>query len=387
MSAMGGTVPSINDDAVAELRSWLGRPRPARGWNSTVTADAVWHFAAGVGDDNPLWWDADHCARSPHGAMFAPPTFLYSCNNAPELPGEKRLHPSEHWLPGSRTMWISDRWQFFRRAWVGEDVTAVEELVDVVESTSRSGRPVVTHTDRTTFRGGDGTVIAHCDKTVLRSERGAPSAAAEVPDAAYTAEEAAAFADHYRLEPASRRGPMALHAPALTLGASTGTLLKGPLTQTTVIGWVLGWGSPMCLTNRMQSTYLAEHPGSRLVDESTNIEDSLESTHWDSTMARLVGLPRAYDLGPQRISWVAHLITDWMGDLAFLAELEVRLTRPNLLGDVTWLSGTVTGVEPASTGGTAVTVAVIGRNQRDERTVEATARVLTQDPAYGEEAR
>src|ERR1700753_991275 len=47
----------ITDEAVEDLRGWLGVARRERGWNSGVTEDAVWHFALGVGDDNPLWWD------------------------------------------------------------------------------------------------------------------------------------------------------------------------------------------------------------------------------------------------------------------------------------------------------------------------------------------
>jgi hypothetical protein len=126
----------------------------------------------------------------------------------------------------------------------------------------------------------------------------------------------------------------------------------------------------------MQHGYLASHPGSRLVNDRTNIPDSLEATHWDTELARQAGLPRAYDFGPQRISWVAHLLTDWMGDDAFLASLEARLTRPNLLGDVTWLSGQVCGTEQLADGTWAIDCAVTGRNQRGQQTTEATARVL-----------
>ena len=72
----------ITDGAIDALRAWVGVPRRDRGWNSSVTEDAIWHFALGVGDDNPLWWDRAYAESTSWGRMFAPPTFLYSCGNA-----------------------------------------------------------------------------------------------------------------------------------------------------------------------------------------------------------------------------------------------------------------------------------------------------------------
>jgi acyl-CoA reductase-like NAD-dependent aldehyde dehydrogenase len=58
-----------------------------------------------------------------------------------------------------------------------------------------------------------------------------------------------------------------------------------------------------------------------------------------------------------------------------LAELDIRLRRPNLLGDLQRLSGVVTGTSvQAGTG--RVTCEVSSRNQRDEVTAIGTAVVL-----------
>ena len=45
------------------------------------------------------------------------------------------------------------------------------------------------------------------------------------------------------------------------------------------------------------------------------------------------------------MSWVSHFVSDWMGDHAFLRELEIRLTRPNIVNDVQWLNGEVKAVD------------------------------------------
>ena len=43
-----------------------------------------------------------------------------------------------------------------------------------------------------------------------------------------------------------------------------------------------------------------------------------------------------------RTNWLAHLITNWMGDDGFLKRLRAELRLFNVLGDTTWLKGKVT---------------------------------------------
>src|SRR5690348_10548771 len=51
--------------------------------HSTHTEDAtriaVAKFAAGIGDINPLWTDAEYAESSPYGARVAPPSFFIGC--------------------------------------------------------------------------------------------------------------------------------------------------------------------------------------------------------------------------------------------------------------------------------------------------------------------
>jgi acyl dehydratase len=83
-----------------------------------------------------------------------------------------------------------------------------------------------------------------------------------------------------------------------------------------------------------------------------------------------------YDFGAQRISWVAHVLSDWFGDDGFLTGMEVRVRRPNFVGDTTWLSGQVVGVEPDADGESVLaSVSVLGVNQKGEETTVATATV------------
>ena len=47
--------------------------------NEYATRLAILRFAEGIGDDNPLWTDADYAAGTPFGTLIAPPSFIFAC--------------------------------------------------------------------------------------------------------------------------------------------------------------------------------------------------------------------------------------------------------------------------------------------------------------------
>jgi acyl dehydratase len=372
----GASAGAITDQAIENLRGWLGVERRERGWNAVVTEDAIWHFALGVGDDNPLWWDRAHAESSRWGRMFAPPTFLYTCGNAGLRVGEEGIYPAQDFMPGTLPLWVSDRWVFQRPAFEGEAVTAISDLVSVEERPTRDGARSLNYTDRVTYTGADGSVIGQRYQLMLRRERPAGGAAppAEVPETRYGDEDRRRIGAEYDREPAQRRGARTLHGNEIRPGDAIPTLVKGPLTVTNIVGWMLGWGSPLCPTNRIAHQYLTEHPLAGLEDPRRNIQDTIEGVHWDPYLAQTSGMARCYDFGAQRVSWIAHLLTDWIGDEGILTELEVRVRRPNFVGDTTWISGEVTARREDGDS-VAAAVALSAVNQRGEQTVTGTAQV------------
>jgi hypothetical protein len=65
------TMARITEEKLAAARAKIGRVRREPGWNSVVTPDTIRHFALGLGDDNPLYWDEAYAARSPCGRITA----------------------------------------------------------------------------------------------------------------------------------------------------------------------------------------------------------------------------------------------------------------------------------------------------------------------------
>ncbi len=373
----------ITDEAIEHMRSLIGVETPLRAWNSAASHDAIWHFALGVGDDNPLWWDEDYATTTAWGRGIAPPTFLYSTMSGPRIPGDAALGGVEELLPGVFAVWAGDRWSWARPVWRDEKVRAYSALHDVTEKRSRFGGRTVLQTDRMRFVGVDsGEEIATLYRSRMRMERGASRSSDRYADyerPRYSEADLRRIADQYAAEAGRRRGAEVREWGSVRTGDDLGTLVKGPLTITNIVGWVLGWGSSLCQTNRIAHEYLRDHPGGRLTNVETGVSDTLEGAHWDPYFARMSGMPDAYDFGGQRIAWLAHLAGDWMGDAGFLGALDVRLVRPNFLGDTSWVRGRVTGVRDAGLefrpGHKAVDCAVSIENQNGETTTTGTAVV------------
>jgi len=83
------------------------------------------------------------------------------------------------------------------------------------------------------------------------------------------------------------------------------------------------------------------HPG-LAIKNRFNIPDCPERVHWEDEFAREVGVPGAYDYGPERCSWLTHQCTNWMGDDGFLYKAKCQIRRHNPDGDVIFIDGTVT---------------------------------------------
>jgi acyl dehydratase len=369
---------TITDEAIAEMRAHIGQEIDVRPWNREITEDSIWHFASAVGDDNPIWWDRAAAESGPVGRMAAPPMWLYSAVQGAPVPGAEHVGSIEEWLPGTHPVWAGDRWRWFTRPWLGLRISVTAGLRSVQERLSDFGGRSVVQVERFRFTDADtGEAVAECLRTVCRFDRAGGRQAAKyegLEAARYGPSQLEYLAEHYEAEPAARRGPDGRDWGKIAQGDSLGTLAKGPLTVTNLVGWLLGWGSPLCQTNRMLYSYLREHPGAALVDGRTGIADSLAAAHWDPYFAGQSGFPAPYDYGCQRFAWLAHLVSDWAGDTGFLREFDGRLRRPNLLGDITWISGTVTG-KRLDGAAALIDCELTATNQRGELTASAMVSV------------
>ena len=82
----------------------------------------------------------------------------------------------------------------------------------------------------------------------------------------------------------------------------------------------------------------------------------------------------AFDYGSQRMCWLAHPLTNWMGDDGTLKRLYGEVRRFNYLGDTTWVKAKVTGKQ-VNNGEHLVDLEVWTENQVDEVTAKGHAQI------------
>ena len=111
------------------------------------------------------------------------------------------------------------------------------------------------------------------------------------------------------------------------------------------------------------------------INKQTGAKESAGRGHLETATGQDVGMGGAYDIGPQRIAWAQHMMTNWIGDHGFLHALDVSVRKPNLVGDTIWWKGKVVGKEMRNGYG-VVDVVVRATNQNESMSADGTATVI-----------
>jgi acyl dehydratase len=353
--------PTITDDALAALRARLGqavrRPEP---YIETASRDAIRHWADGIGDRNPFWLR--------HG--IAPPTILFAMDRI--VSGYVGGLPGIHAMYGGTDF----RWRLPIRE--GDRIVGDSVLLDLVEKSSAFARRAIQQTYRTTFKNQEGAVVCEADSWCFRTERDTARERGKykaTTRAQYSAEDIERIRRGYAEE--EIRGETPRHWDDAQVGESLPAVCKGPLTVTSVIAFVQGWGSLYVRAHGLAFDLFERHPALGIPNDFGSPEPP-ERVHWDEPFARAVGVPGAYDYGPERVAWLGHLVTNWMGNQGELRRLNVQVRRHNLIGDTTWCEGKVVSKDEAA-GTVALQLGAV--NQRNE--VTATGEAVVSLPRRG----
>jgi acyl dehydratase len=399
----------ITDESVEMMRRRIGYPNPTvrsgtvtLPWNTTCTPDAIRHFSEGYGDDNPLFVDPAYGPGTRWGSQVAPPGFeaTMGYDRSPQPP-EDLARETRGALRGVQLFHSGNESRFYRPVVPG-DVLNKSQVVHQVDDKPRSsfaGRSVIV-TNLLTWANQAGVVVTDQRKWFVHAERKPAVDAAATPpraDDAATADEPARQRD----EPASysdeqlaeiealydaeqRRGADTLWFEDLSVGDELPTMVKGPLTITDMInmhmggGW-FGYGNPalrLGFENRkkMRGFYTKNEFGAW---------DVVQRVHWDTELARKVGVPATYDIGPMRWAWLLHYCTNWCGDDGWVFRVRGEFRKFNYMGDTTWITGRVTDVRVDAELGPAVDIEVTGTNQRGQQNINGSATLLVASRSHG----
>jgi acyl dehydratase len=360
--AADGSGGIISSEAIERLRDEIGIESGLPQFNTEATHDAVRHYAFGRGDDNPLYCDPSYAKTTHHGGVIAPSTFILSCG-----------FPRSRGLPGVHGLFTGIDLECHHPIKAGTAIQATTALHDVKERQGRFAGRQYQQTSVTRYRDPGGRVLSTLYSHAFRMERGKAGRSdkfAGLERKAYDQEELGQIEAAYDGEIAARRGGQPRYWQDVEIGETLPVMVKGPLTVTDNIAFLIGFGTVFVRAHRLWHDFRKRHPGAGVKD-AHGVWDVPERVHWDEELARSIGMPGPYDYGPQRISWFDHHVSDWMGDHGWLRRLKVSLTAPNFVGDTTWLGGQV-GAKPAPG---RVTLDLAAWDQRGRTTATASVEV------------
>lgn len=360
--------PKITEKALEELRRRIGAPiEPPPPHVTEATRDTIRHYAHGIGDANPLWTDEAYARKTKHGCLIAPPTILYAF--------DRIVGGYVGGLPGIHAMYAGTEWEWFRTIRVGDRISAKSFLKALIDKTGSFAGRAIQQIYTTEFFNQAGDLVARADSWCMRTERDTAREKGKyrkIAPTCYSPADIEKIKADYKKE--ERRGTTPRTYEDVQVGEKLPWVVKGPMTPTMCIAYAQGWGGLYIRAHRLAFDLYEKHPALG-IPNLEGVPEPPERVHWDSEFARTVGVPAAFDYGPERVSWMGHLMTNWMGDDGFLKELKVQVRRHNILGDTTWCQGEVIGKE-IKDGTPLVYCRIWGDNQRQERSVAGVATVI-----------
>ena len=361
----------ITDEMIERAREligvWLRRDVHWPAISEPISQHDIRRWAVySCGDDNPLWSDADYAKRTIWGTTIAPPTFLYSVDTTIVAPA----------LPGIQWVYGGTRWEHFKPVHVGDQITARARLIDMKEKAGRNAPRFIIQTGEILYENQRGEIVTRAEADMLRIPRVRSGEGMRVKKSdggphKYSPDEIEEVRQAYLNE--HRQGAEPLYWDDVVEGDDLPKIVKGPLTLVDIVAFYAG---RRAVYNPLKLAFLERerHPRNVYVSPSTGIPMHPAAGHFDSEIAKEVGFGKAYDQGYMRPNWIAHLLTNWGGDWCFVRKLDVKITIPNLAGDLTWCTGRVTG-KRVEGDEHLVDLECWGRNQRGETNTIATATV------------
>jgi acyl dehydratase len=382
----------IADDGVRRLRERIGLPQlnPVPPHYRRPTEDAFRIVARSYGDDNPLWCDPDYAAKSRWGGPLAPPPLV----GGDSLIGEDVLTPDElarqELLKGDPLRGVHAFYAACEREWwaplrPGHRILRRNALAGVLDKASDFGGRAVHEWTAHAFQADDGTLLAGQYRLMVRTERGKARERGKYDDITvqpWDADAIAAIDAQYAGE--GCRGAQPRWFEDIAEDDPIGPMVKGPLTVTDMVCWHVGMGMGVYGVAPLRLGYHNRRRIPRFYHlDPLGVPDAMQRVHWDPEFARRSGNPTTFDYGRMRETWMIHLLTDWMGDDAWLWRMRVEFRKFNYVGDAQFLSGRITRRYLAEGGRPAVDVDLECRNQRGVVTAPGTATLLLPSHEHG----
>lgn len=353
--------PRLRDEHLVESKAMIGMKLRRSCFNHEASRIAIVRFARGIGDRNRLWLDEEYGKGTMWGCMIAPPTWLYSVDNTVVAPKLRGIH----------SVYVGAEWEFERPVRVGDKIVADAMLIGTEEKKGTFCGRMIMQIGEVLYKNQRDEVVGKCRSKVMRCPRGEAKARSKYLNTRkyrYSPNELEKIGKIYEEEKVG--GGEVLYWEDVAVGDSIGVIVRGPLTAEDMFCFINATMPirPFALAHR----HRRRHPADFYFNPETNLADFSAACIIDDTMARECGFPFAHDTGIQRVAFCANLLTNWMGDNAWLKYLNIDLLLPFFYGDTIVCKGDVAGKQ-IKNNEHLVRCDVSGENQWGECVVKGTA--------------
>ena len=380
----------ITQQDIDRAKRQIGVPQHERNpvFNRVASSDTISHFAFGIGDDNPLWHDPEYGKTTRWRTQIASPLYATTVglDETPKpTPELKELFKGLFRNVGK--YYSGATWEWFRPICPGDVIYREYTTCDVQvkDNSSFTGGVTVIDTYRFLYVNHLGEPVATHELSFVNAERNASKESGKNKSfkrQTYTKEELETIDSIYAAE--ERRGGERRYWEDVQVGDTLTPVVKGPLTIRDVVGMHIGWGFGQTYnTGPLRYAWkLRKKMPAFFSQDEYGVPDVMQRLHWDQNRAQELGLPAPYDYGAMRTNWLGHLITNWMGDEAWLWRLKTQMRAFNFMGDTTICSGEV--VDKRIDGMRhVVDIKVEATSQRGTVTSPGTATVILPSRARG----
>lgn len=367
-----------------ELTKWQDRiglsMRIGSVFNQNVSFEATRNFSYGIGDANPVSMDTEYAKKTKYGALVASPAWVISA--------------FPHWvlqgLPGVHADHSASDWEFLKPIYVNDKITPKCYFVGYdVRSSAFAGKSAFEYQKFEYWNQRDELVSqGHC--MLVRYERQVVKAKTAKGKGKYDSIKIPHPWTEKELEKVDQevlaeeiRGSEPRYWEDVEVGDELPKLVKGPFGITDFISFTIGCCPVQMAAHGIQLRTYKKHPAWGFRDAVTSAWEPVYSVHYNAAAARGVGAMYAYDAGVQRHSWVVNLLTNWMGDDAWVKNCNAQYRKFVYISDVVRISGKVIKKYIDENKELCVDVETHGINQRDEDTIMGKSTVILPSKGKG----
>jgi len=346
---------------------------------SVATPDAIRNWSLGVGDDNPLYVDEDYGPATRWGTQIGHGTLAGHIKTpmlGDPIPSEIKKQV-KGLFRGVHVFVSGGSWDWYRPVRPGDRLFsyAGEESLEIKKSEFAGRSAVQVRRDVVLNQHGD-VLGVYRILSILTERKAARQRGkyADIEPTQYTDEDYERIDAIYASE--QPRGAQKRYWEDVNVGDALPAMVKGPLTTTDIIAFHAGgYGFvPYGLHGQRVGYKNRQRIAPFYIKNEHGVWDVAQRLHWDSSWAKAIGNPLAYDYGVLRQCWFYHHVSDWAGDDAFIENLADSIRKFNYLGDTQFLSGEVTDKREED-GRHLVDLRLRMVNQREIETAYATCTV------------